>query len=84
MLVMGVLVEIVVQVKRFVLDCSVKRKYGAVVRVTVAELAVLVMAVKMGVVRVGKLPPVPLNVTAPVCASALPSMVELAFMVMEA
>ena len=60
------MVEIVVQVKRSGLDCSVKRIFGVVLRKTVVEVLVVVMAVKMGDVGVGRLPPVPLKVTAPV------------------
>ena len=85
MFVPGVLVAIVVQLERSGLVCNVRRKYGVVLRTTVAELATgPEMTVKMGAAGMGRLPPVPLNVTAPVCTSALPFMVELAFMVMEA
>ena len=44
----------------------------------------LEILVNLGASGVGKLPLLPLKVTAPVCASARPSMVELAFIVMEA
>ena len=76
---------IVVQLKRSGLLCSVRKKYGEVLTTTVADVAdVLVMSVKNGATGMGRLPPLPLNVTAPVCASALPSMVELAFIEMDA
>ena len=86
-LVTGVSVAIVVQFgrDRSGLVCSVRRKYGVVLRTTVTEwVVVLEMLVNMGASGVGRLPSWPLNVTAPICASALPSIVELAFIVMDA
>jgi len=86
-LVTGVFVAIVVQFvrDRSGLDCSVRRKYGVVLMTTVTELlVVLEMSVNLGASGVGRLPPSPLNVTAPTCDSALPSSVELAFIVMDA
>ena len=86
-LVTGVFVAIVVQFggDRPGLDCSVTRKNGVVLRTTVAELGVVLeMLVNTRAFGVGRLPPLPLNVTAPICASALPSIVELAFIVMDA
>src|SRR5664279_5023902 len=66
------------------LACSVRKKYGVVLRTTVALVVVLAMPVNMGAAGIGRAPPSPLNVTAPFCASALPSSVELAFIVMDA
>ena len=86
-LVIGVSVVIVFQFggDRLGLACSVRRKYGEVRRTTVAELVVVLeILVKMGPSAVGRLPPAPLNVTAPTCASARPSRVEPVFIVMEA
>ena len=85
-LVIGKFVAIVVQFvrDRFGLDCSVTRKYGEVLRTTVALVRVLAMLVNTGAAGIDRLPPSPLNVTAPFCASARPSKVELAFIVMEA
>ena len=85
-LVTGVFVAIVVHCSagRMGLDWSVTRKYGVVVRTMVAELAALEMLVNMGAAGVGNTLPLPLNVTAPTWASALPSSVELASMVMDA
>ena len=84
-LVTGVSVAIVVQFAgdRPGLVCSVRRKYGVVLRTTVAELVVLLeMSVNMGASGVGRLPPVPLYVTPAMRANALPSIVLLVFIVM--
>jgi hypothetical protein len=68
------------------LVCNVSRKYGVVLRTTLALSLVVPLSIwmKAGASGVGRLPPEPLNVTAPVCARALPSIVELAYIVMEA
>src|ERR1017187_2696273 len=86
MLVTGLFVAIIVQLggDRLGLDCSVTRKYGEVLRTTVALVSVLKMPVNMGAAGIDRLPPSPLKVTAPFCASARPSKVELAFIEMEA
>ena len=68
---------------RLGLDCSVTRKYGEVSRTTVALVRVLEMPVKTGAAGAGKAPPLPSNVTAPFCASALPSVVEPIIIVMD-
>ena len=65
------------------LVCSVTRKYGAVLRTTVALVVVIEKPVNMGPAGADRLPPSPLKVTAPTCASARPAKVELAFMVMD-
>jgi hypothetical protein len=86
-LVTGVFVAIVVQFvrRRSGMVCRVRRKFGVVLMTTVTELlVVLEMLVNLGASGVGILPASPLNVTAPVWASALPSIVELAFIVMDA
>ena len=86
-LVTGVFVAIVVQFvrRRSGMVCRVRRKFGVVLMTTVTELlVVLEMLVNLGASGVGILPALPLNVTAPVWASALPSIVELAFIVMDA
>ena len=86
MLVAGLFVAIVVQFGREMSELvwRVRRKYGEVLRTTVALVVVLAMPVKMGAAGIDRLPPSPLNVTAPTCASALPSIVELAFIVTDA
>src|ERR1017187_2869087 len=86
MLVARLFVAIVVQFGREMSELvwRVRRKYGEVLRTTVALVVVLAMPVKMGAAGIDRLPPSPLNVTAPFCASALPSKVELAFIVMDA
>ena len=85
-LVIGVFVAIVVQFvrDRAGLDCSVTKKYGEVLRTKVALVRVLEKPVNTGAAGIDRLPPSPLNVTAPFCASARPSKVELAFIVMDA
>jgi hypothetical protein len=79
-LVIGVFVAIVVQFEgdRPGLVCSVRRKFGVVLRTTVTGLVVVLeMSVKMGAAgHDGRLPLLPLYVTAPFCASALPSIME--------
>ena len=47
-------------------------------------MRVRAILVNMGAAGIDKLPPSPLNMTAPFCARALPSKVEPAFIVMEA
>jgi hypothetical protein len=82
-LVAGVAVAIVVQLARdkFERACSVRRKYGMVLRTTVTELVgVMEMEVKMGAVGAGRVALAPLNVTA-VDANALPTIVLLVAMV---
>ena len=84
-LVTGVAVAIVVQIgwDRSRVVCSVRRKYGVVLRTTVAELgAFLEILVNRGAASVGRLPLVPLKVTPAVNAKALPSIVLLVFSVM--
>ena len=86
-LVTGVFVAIVVQFvrRRSGMVCRVRSKCGVVLMTTVMELlVVLEMLVNLGASGVGIVPALPLNVTAPVWASALPSIVELAFIVMDA
>ena len=86
LLVVGLFVAIIVQFvgDRFGLDWSVTRKYGEVLRTTVALVRVLEMDVNAGAAGAGRVPPLPMYVTAPYCAKALPSMLELEFIVMEA
>ena len=83
-LVAGVFVAIGVQVGRDKLGlvCSVRGKYGAVLRTTVALVVVLEMLVNTGAFGVGSSPASPLNVTPAVKAKALPSIELLVFIVM--
>ena len=84
-LITGVFVAIVVQFgrDRSGLVCSVRGKYGVVLRTMSALVVVLETLVKLRAAGIGRLPPAPLNVTAPTWASALPSSVELAFIVID-
>ena len=84
MLVAGVFVAIIVQFvgDRLGLVCSVTKKYGDVLRTTVALVRVLEMLVNMGAFGVGRLPPLPLYVIPAVNAKALPSSVLLVIITM--
>src|SRR5664279_2244214 len=84
MLVTGVFVAIVVQFggDRSGLVCNVRRKYGVVLRTTVALVVVLEMLVNTGAFGVGSSPTLPLNVTPAVNANALPSIALLVFITM--
>jgi hypothetical protein len=75
-LAIGVLVTIGTQSasNRFEQDSSLRIKYGVVLRTTVAELVALEIWINLRSSSVGRLPPVPPNVTA-VCANVLPSIV---------
>ena len=84
MLVAGVFVAIIVQFggERSGLDCNVTRKYGEVLRTTVALERVVEIPAKTGAAGVGILPPTPLYVTPAVNANALPSNVLLVIITM--
>ena len=85
-LVTGVSVASVVQFVRDMsgLVCSVRRKYGVVLRTTVVELvAVLEVWVNLGASGVGRLPLLPLYVTPALNAKARPSIALVVFMVMD-
>ena len=64
------------------LDCNVTRKYGVVLRTTVALVVVLEMPVNWGASGVGSSPTLPLKVTPAVNAKALPSIALVVFIVM--
>ena len=84
-LVTGVFVAMGVQSgwERLELIWIVTRPFGLVFSVITELVALRMMLVNLGASGIGRLPLWPLKVTAPTWASARPSNVELAFIVME-